>query len=265
MERMRSMPEDPMGGAAAGRATPHATATDRKTVARTDHRGRTRPESREARGRAPGRGRRPLEAATTCSADGAAAGDGAHRRRKAAATRVGVPMATAERARWWRASCLLAVALAATCAPEAAPDTAGGQVDGSPASRKEIIQPEGVARLPVFSSAVRSGDLIFLSGAIGALPGVSPPTLAAGGIVPETRQTMDNLATVLEAAGAGWEDVVKCTVFLADMADYATFNEVYLEYFPENPPARSALAAAGLAFDARVEVECIAAAPESDP
>ena len=162
---------------------------------------------------------------------------------------------------WRRAACILG-ALAAGCAPTGSPDANAGQAAAEPAPRKEIIQPEGVARLPVFSSAVRSGDLIFLSGAIGALPGVSPPTLAEGGVIPETRQTMDNLAAVLEAAGAGWGDVVKCTVFLADMADYATFNEVYLEYFPEDPPARSALAAAGLAFDARVEVECIAAVPE---
>lgn len=126
---------------------------------------------------------------------------------------------------------------------------------------KEVIQPEGVARLPVFSSGVRSGDLIFLSGAIGALPGVSPPTLVQGGIVPEARQAMENLGEVLEAANADWDDVVKCTVFLADMAEFAAFNEVYASYFDEDPPARSALAAAGLAFDARVEVECIAAAP----
>ncbi len=162
------------------------------------------------------------------------------------------------------AACVAIVALAAACAPGAAPDQSGEPADGEPAPRKQIIQPEGVARLPVFSSAVRSGDLIFLSGAIGALPGVSPPTLAQGGVIPETRQAMDNLRVVLEAAGVGWEDVVKCTVFLADMADYAAFNEVYLEYFPQDPPARSALAAAGLAFDARVEVECIAAAPEGD-
>ena len=163
---------------------------------------------------------------------------------------------------WWHSGRVVALTLAVGCVPAGSPDAEGGEAAAEPAPRKEVIQPEGVARLPVFSSAVRSGDLIFLSGAIGALPGVSPPTLAEGGIIPETRQTMDNLAAVLEAAGAGWEDVVKCTVFLADMADYATFNEVYLEYFPEDPPARSALAAAGLAFDARVEVECIAAVPE---
>ncbi len=175
-----------------------------------------------------------------------------------------VARAVGKRRSWRGAACMLG-ALAVGCAPSGSPDADAGRAAAEPAPRKEIIQPEGVARLPVFSSAVRSGDLIFLSGAIGALPGVSPPTLAEGGIIPETRQTMDNLAAVLEAAGAGWEDVVKCTVFLADMADYAIFNEVYLEYFPEDPPARSALAAAGLAFDARVEVECIAAVPEGDP
>lgn len=128
--------------------------------------------------------------------------------------------------------------------------------------RKHVIEVPGVARLPVFSSAVRSGDFVFLSGAIGALPGVSPPTLVDGGVGPETRVAMENLRRVLEAAGGTMADIVKCTVFLVDMADYAGMNEVYLEFFPADPPARSALAASGLAFDARVEIECIAAAPE---
>lgn len=130
------------------------------------------------------------------------------------------------------------------------------------APRRQVIQPEGVARLPVFSSAIRSGDFIFLSGAIGALPGVNPPQVVEGGIVPEAHQTMQNIEAVLAAAGAGWEDVVKCTVFLDDMADYAAFNEVYVSYFPNDPPARSALGADGLALGALVEVECLAVAPE---
>ena len=132
------------------------------------------------------------------------------------------------------------------------------------APRRQIIQPEGVGRLPVFSSAIRSGDFIFLSGAIGAVPGVSPPTLVEGGVKAETRQTIDNIIAVLEAAGATLSDVVKCTVFLADIADYAEMNEAYLEYFTEDPPARSAIAGSGLALGARVEIECIAAAPEGE-
>jgi 2-iminobutanoate/2-iminopropanoate deaminase len=129
-------------------------------------------------------------------------------------------------------------------------------------TRRQIIQPEGVARLPVFSSAVRSGDFIFLSGALGALPGVNPPRLVDGGIGPETRQTMDNIIAVLDAAGATLQDLIKCTVFLADIADYAEMNEVYVQYFPSDPPARSAMAGSGLALGALVEIECIAAVPE---
>ena len=131
-----------------------------------------------------------------------------------------------------------------------------------PSTRKQIIDVPGVARLPVFSSAIRSGDFIFLSGAIGAIPGGNPPTLAEGGVVPQTRQTMENIRQVLAAAGATMADIVKCSVFIADMADYARVNEVYLEFFPSDPPARSALGANGLALGAAVEIECIAAVPE---
>lgn len=127
--------------------------------------------------------------------------------------------------------------------------------------RRQIIQPEGVARLPVFSSAVRSGGFIFLSGAIGALPGVTPPRLVEGGIEAETRQTMENIIAVLDAAGATLDDLIKCTVFLADIDDYAAMNAAYVEYFPSDPPARSAMAGSGLALGALVEIECIAAVP----
>ncbi len=129
-------------------------------------------------------------------------------------------------------------------------------------TRRQIIQPEGVARLPVFSSAVRSGDFIFLSGALGALPGVSPPQLVEGGIEAETRQTMENIITVLAAAGATLEDLIKCTVYLADIENYAAMNTVYAGYFPTDPPARAAMAGSALALGALVEIECIAAAPE---
>jgi 2-iminobutanoate/2-iminopropanoate deaminase len=158
-----------------------------------------------------------------------------------------------------RAGAILVLTSAmAACSFEPRVDRNGAQA-GAEAPMKEVVEVPGVARLPVFSSAIRSGDFIFLSGAIGALPG-DEIRLVEGGIGPETRQTLDNLQNVIEAAGGSMADMVKCTVFLADMADYAAMNEVYLEFFPSDPPARSALASGGLAFDARVEIECIAAA-----
>lgn len=129
-------------------------------------------------------------------------------------------------------------------------------------TRRQVIQPEGVARLPVFSSAIRSGDFIFLSGQLGALPGVDPPRVIEGGIEAETRQTFDNIIAVLDAAGATLEDLIKCTVYLADIEDYGAMNSVYIEYFPDSPPARAALAGSGLALGALVEIDCIAAVPE---
>lgn len=106
-----------------------------------------------------------------------------------------------------------------------------------------------------FSSAVRVDNVLFLSGMLGNLPGTSE--LAEGGIQGETRQTLDNIKRVVEQFGSSMDRVVKCTVFLADIAEWGAMNEVYKTYFP-NPPARSALGASGLALDARVEIECIA-------
>ena len=118
--------------------------------------------------------------------------------------------------------------------------------------------PEGGAPLP-FSEAVQLGDVLFLSGQIGNVPGTL--ALVPGGIVPEARRALDNVRGVLERHGSSLEAVVKCTVFLADIAEWKAFNEVYREYFPRNLPARSALAASGLALGARVELECIAHVP----
>jgi reactive intermediate/imine deaminase len=91
---------------------------------------------------------------------------------------------------------------------------------------------------------------------------VTPPRVIEGGIEAETRQTMENIIAVLDAADATLRDLIKCTVFLADIGDYAAMNLVYAEYFPSDPPARSALAGSGLALGALVEIECIAAVPE---
>jgi reactive intermediate/imine deaminase len=125
------------------------------------------------------------------------------------------------------------------------------------ATREVITVPGSLEGLP-FSSAVRVGDVIYLSGQIGVRPGTT--ALMPGGIGPETRQAMENIAAVLEYAGSSLDRVVKCTVFLADINDFSAMNEVYRTFFPRDPPARSAMAASGLALGARVEIECIALA-----
>jgi 2-iminobutanoate/2-iminopropanoate deaminase len=107
-----------------------------------------------------------------------------------------------------------------------------------------------------FSEAVRVGDTLYLSGQIGIKPGTLE--LVPGGIQAEARQALENIRTSLEAHGYAMRDVVKCTVMLADIAEWATFNEVYRTFFSPPYPARSALGANGLAMKARVEVECLA-------
>jgi 2-iminobutanoate/2-iminopropanoate deaminase len=122
----------------------------------------------------------------------------------------------------------------------------------------EFKNPESFKKLGLpFSEAVRVGDLLFLSGQLGNQPGGL--SLVEGGVETETRQTMENIKAVLESNQLGLDRVVKCTLFLADIAEWPKVNAVYKTYFGENPPARSALAASGLALDARVEIECIAA------
>lgn len=108
-----------------------------------------------------------------------------------------------------------------------------------------------------FSDAVKVGNMLYLSGKIGNIPGT--PQLAEGGIAGETRQTLENIKASLEKYGSSLDEVVKCTVFLADIAEWGAMNEVYVTYFPVNPPARSALGSSGLALGARVEIECLAA------
>ena len=109
-------------------------------------------------------------------------------------------------------------------------------------------------RLP-FSSAVRAGDTVYLSGQLGIGPdGKLPATMEA-----QAKAAMDNLGNALKQAGLNWGNVVKCTVFLDDMKDWPAFNQVYVTYFPDGKyPARSAFGTDGLALGALLEVECIA-------
>ena len=107
-----------------------------------------------------------------------------------------------------------------------------------------------------FSEAVRAGNIVFLSGMLGT---DSTGRLAPGGVGPETRQTLENIKAALARNGLTMNDVVKCTVFLADIAEWGAMNQVYATYFPESKPARSAVGGPGLVRNARVEIECIAA------
>jgi len=107
-----------------------------------------------------------------------------------------------------------------------------------------------------FSEAVRVGHMLYLSGQLGY--DAKTASLVEGGIAAETRQTLENIKAVLEKHGSSMAEVVKCTVFLADIKEWAAMNEVYITYFPSNPPARSALGSSGLALGARTEIECMA-------
>ena len=107
-----------------------------------------------------------------------------------------------------------------------------------------------------YSQAIKAGGFVFLSGQVGFDPQTGQ--FVPGGIAEQTEQVFKNLSAVLEAAGSSLNHVVKTTVFLADMKEFGAMNEVYARFFPEEPPARSTVAAAGLPRDARVEIEVIA-------
>ncbi len=167
-----------------------------------------------------------------------------------------------------RTLCLLAIAgLLAACRTEAREvlvrDTASGSVAQTgetavqPNQRIEFLGPDSSAY--PFSPAVRVGGFLFLSGQIGARTEGGRMVLVPGGVEAETRQTMDNIRDILVQNGSSLERVVKCTVMIADMADWPRINVVYATYFPGRKPARSALGANGLALGAKVEIECIAA------
>lgn len=103
-----------------------------------------------------------------------------------------------------------------------------------------------------FSSAVRIGDILYMSGQMGFREDGTLP----GGMEAQARQTMENIQAVLKSAALGFSDVFHCTVMLADMSQWAAFNTVYLEYFSEPLPTRSAFGANGLALGGLVELEC---------
>jgi reactive intermediate/imine deaminase len=117
----------------------------------------------------------------------------------------------------------------------------------------EYLTSDASANRP-FSEAVQVGNWLILSGQIGINPETG--TLPPGGIKPETKQTMENIKSTLEKYGSSLDQVVKCTVMLADISEWGAMNEVYVTYFPNHKPARSAFGTSGLARGARLEIEC---------
>lgn len=123
-------------------------------------------------------------------------------------------------------------------------------------SKHTVYTSNAPAAIGPYSQAVRAGDTVYVSG---QLP-VNPATgeFAGDDIAAQTRQSLENIRTVLAAAGTGMAGVVKTTVFLKDMADFAAMNKVYAEYFPDDCPARSAVQVACLPKNARIEIEAVA-------
>ena len=123
-------------------------------------------------------------------------------------------------------------------------------------SKHTVTTRRAPAAVGPYNQAVVYDQLIFCSGQIGLLP--DSGDMAGQNINSQLHQTMKNLGEVLKAAGSDWKKVIKCTVYLADMKDFAEVNEIYGTYFPENPPAREAVAVKTLPKNALVEVSCIA-------
>lgn len=128
---------------------------------------------------------------------------------------------------------------------------------------KKIVTTDKAPRaVGPYSAAVSTGTMVFTAGQIGVDPATG--AFVDGGIQPQTRQALTNLRAVLEAAGSGLDRVVKTTVFLQDMGEFALMNEVYAEFFTEGFPARSAVQVAALPLGAAVEIEAVALLPCED-
>ncbi|HEX6275458.1 MAG TPA: RidA family protein [Polyangiaceae bacterium] len=124
-------------------------------------------------------------------------------------------------------------------------------------AKKKLIRAESApAPVASYSQAVKAGKFLFCSGQIPIDPATG--ALVPGGIAEQTRRVLENLGAVLKAAGAGYDDVLKCTVFLVDLAEFELMNGVYATYFAEAPPARSTVQVSALPRGARVEIEAIA-------
>jgi 2-iminobutanoate/2-iminopropanoate deaminase len=124
------------------------------------------------------------------------------------------------------------------------------------AQKTVINSPNAPLAAGPYSHAIVANGMVFTSGQVGLIPATR--TMVEGGIHEQTHQVLKNLTAVLAEAGCTLADVVKTTVFLKNMANFTTMNEIYGTYFPENPPARSTVEVARLPLEALIEIECIA-------
>jgi len=122
--------------------------------------------------------------------------------------------------------------------------------------REPVTTAAAPAAIGPYSQAIKAGDFLFASGQIPLDPATG--TLVTGGIAEQTHRVLKNLAGVLEAAGIGFDKVVKTNVYLSDMADFAAMNEIYATYFPQPAPARATIQAARLPRDVKVEIDLVA-------
>lgn len=155
---------------------------------------------------------------------------------------------------------LLLLALVCCCISVSAQGTSGNPATAKTqkpeAARRRAVRLPGTQPNGLYSPAIVAGDLVFTSGQIG----VDPKTgqMVEGGIEAQIEQVFRNLTAVLEAAGSSTEHMLKATVFLADMADYNTMNELYRKHFKGDPPVRTTVQVAALPRNARIEIEAIA-------
>lgn len=129
-------------------------------------------------------------------------------------------------------------------------------MDAQAKGKQAVESPDSPKAIGPYSQAIIANGFIFLAGKIGTDP--KTDALVEGGITEQTEQALKNLSTVLKAAGGSLDDVVKTTVFLADMNDFAKMNEVYARHFKKPYPARSTVQVARLPRDAKVEIEALA-------
>ena len=134
-----------------------------------------------------------------------------------------------------------------------------GRAEAYPTPMREAVATDKAPKaIGPYSQGIKAGDFVFTAGQAGVDPATGK--LVGGGIAEQTRQVLKNIQAILEAGGASLDRVVKCGVFLADMADFQAMNAVYAEFFPpdKNPPARTTVQAAKLPLGALVEIDAIA-------